>query len=53
MCFTWCRWMFYLFLHKMVVLRKFHFFNMASKMAIKGHVTIFIIFIDLNEGIIY
>ena len=45
--------MFYLFLHKIVVLRQFHFFNMASKMAIKGHVTTFIIFIDLNEGNIY
>ena len=50
---TWCRWMFYLFLHKIVGLRQFHFFNMASKMAIKGHDAIFIIFRDLNEGNIY
>ena len=45
--------MFYLFLHTIIELRQFHFLNMASKMAIKGHVTIFIIFIDLNEGNIY
>ena len=32
-----------LYLHKMVVYRHFHIFNMASKMAAKGHVTIFII----------
>ena len=50
---TWCRLIFYLFLHKIVELRQFHFFNMASKIALKGHVAIFIIFIDLNEGNIY
>ena len=27
---TWCRWMFYLFLHKIVVYRHFQIFNMAS-----------------------
>ena len=40
-------------MHKIVELRQFHFFNMASKIALKGHVAIFIIFIDLNEGNIY
>ena len=50
----WCGLIFfYLFLHKIVELRQFHFFQMVSKIAIKGHVTIFIIFIDLNEGNIY
>ena len=40
----WCRWMFYLFLHKIVVYMYFFiFFNVASKMAAKGHVTILII----------
>ena len=49
----WCRLIFYLFLPKIVELRQFHFFQMVSKIAIKGHVTIFIIFIDLYEGNIY
>ena len=49
---TWCRWMFYLFLHRIVVYRHFHIFNMASKMAANGHVTIFII-IASNERFIY
>ena len=40
------------FLHKIVVYRHFHIFNMASKMATNGHVTIFII-IDSNESFIY
>ena len=30
-------------LHKIVVYRHFSYFNMASKMAAKGHVTVFII----------
>ena len=38
-----CRLMFYLFLHKIVVYGHFSYFNMASKMATKVHVTIFII----------
>ena len=42
----------YLFLHKIVVYRHFSYVNMASKMAAKGHVTIFII-IDSNECFIY
>ena len=49
----WCRLIFYLFLPKIVEFRQFQFFNMASKIAIKGHVAIFIIFIELNEGKIY
>ena len=49
---TWCRWMFYLFLHKIVVMGIFHIFKMASEMAAKGHVTIFIIIIS-NESFIY
>ena len=49
---TWCRWMFYLILHKIVVYRHFSYFNMASIMATKGHVTIFII-IGSNESLIY
>ena len=49
---TWCRWMFYLSLHKIVDYRHFHIFNMASKMATKGHVTIIII-INTNENFIY
>ena len=36
---TWCRWMLYLFLHKIVVYRHFSYFNMASEMTTKGHVT--------------
>ena len=47
--------MFYLFLfffHKIVVYRHFSYFNVASKMAAKGHVTkIFII--GSNECFIY
>ena len=39
----WCRWTFYLFLHKIVVYRHFYIYNMASKMAANGHVTIFIL----------
>ena len=36
--------MFYLFFfNKIVVYRHFSYFNMASKIAAKGHVTIFII----------
>ena len=35
--------MFYLFFNKIVVYRHFSYFIMASKMAAKGHVTIFII----------
>ena len=44
--------MFYLFLHEIVVYRHFHIFNMASKMAAKGHVTIFLI-IGLNNSFFY
>ena len=40
------------FLHKIVVYRYFSYFNMASKMAAKGHVTIFII-IGSIESFIY
>ena len=40
------------FLHDIVVYRHFHIFNMASKMAAKGHVTIFFI-IDSNKSFIY
>ena len=40
---TWCRWIFYFFLHKIVVYRHFSYFNMASNMAAKGHVTIFLL----------
>ena len=35
--------MFYLFLHQIVVYRHFHIFNMASKMAANGHVTIIMV----------
>ena len=49
---TWCRWMFYRFLHKTVVYRHFSSFNMASEMATKGHMPIFII-IGLNVSFIY
>ena len=49
---TWCRRMFYLVLHKIAVYRHFNIFNMASKKATKGHMTIFII-IDSNESFIY
>ena len=42
----------YLFLHKRVVCRHFHIFNMASKMAANGHLTIFII-IASNTSLIY
>ena len=49
---TWCRWIVSLFLHKIVVLGIFQIFNMAFKMATKGHVTIFII-IDSNKSFIY
>ena len=34
---------FIFFLHEIVVYRHFHIFNMDSKMAAKGHVTIFFI----------
>ena len=34
--------MFYLFWHKIVVFMHFSYFNMASKMGDKGHVTIII-----------
>ena len=40
------------FLHIIVVNRYFHIFNMASKMAANGHVTIFIIIVS-NESFIY
>ena len=50
---TWCRKMFYLFLHKINVFRHFSYFNMASKMAANGHVTIFFINIGSNEYFIY
>ena len=40
------------FLHKIVVYSHFHIFNIASKMAANGHVSIFII-IDSNESFIY
>ena len=43
--------MFYLFLHEIVVYRHFSL-NMASKMAAKGHVTIFSI-ICSNKSFIY
>ena len=49
---TWCRWMFYLFLHNIVVYRHFSYFQYGFKMAANGHVTIFII-IGLNESFIY
>ena len=39
------------FLHKMIVYGHFSYFNMASKMAAKGHVTIFIV-ISSNERFI-
>ena len=38
---------------KIVVHRHFHIFNMASKMATNGHVTIFFIIIASNESFIY
>ena len=43
------------FLHKIVVQRHFHVFNMASKIAANGHVIIIIIIIiiDSNESFIY
>ena len=34
--------MFYLFFDEIVVYMHFHIFNMTSKMAAKGHVTIFL-----------
>ena len=40
------------FLHKIVVYRHFSYFNMASKVATKGRLTIFII-VDSNESFIY
>ena len=43
---------FILFLHKIAVYRHFSYFNVASKMAAKGHVTIFII-IGSNKCFIY
>ena len=39
-------------LHKIVVYRHFSYFNMASKMAANGHLTIFII-VGLNKSFIY
>ena len=49
---TGCRWMFYVFWHKIVVYRNFLIFDMASKMATNGHATIFIN-IGSNESYIY
>ena len=49
---TWCRWMFYLFLHKIFFYRIFYVFIVASEIAANGHVTIFII-IRSNKSFIY
>ena len=45
---TWCRWIFYLLLHKIVVNRHFHILSMVSQMAANGHVTISLLLVQIK-----